>query len=136
MRAHLEAEIDRAIERAEGKPFRWGRDDCMLWCANILKRALKVDPAKGYRGKYHGMKSAYREVGPGGLALAVRRACREAGWPPIDPIDAEAGDLGVIQNPMGQACVLYLRGGFWVGRIDRGVAVVPTKRVKVAWRVT
>src|SRR6266850_5751068 len=32
--------------------MQWGKDDCALWCANILKDALGYDGAERFRGRY------------------------------------------------------------------------------------
>lgn len=143
VREKIAEEIERAIDRAEGRPTEWGADDCMLWVANILRDALGADPAEPFRGRYWTERTALQVIGKGGLPAAVRRQCRALGWPGIRKIDrAEFGDIGVARNATtgAHSCVLRYNAdrsgrGFWIGRANRGIALVPDALVGVAWRV-
>lgn len=136
MRARLAREIERAMERAEGAPMRWGRNDCTMWCANIIRRAIRRDPALDLRGKYYGQATAYRLImEAGGLAEGLRVRAAKFGWREVSVSDAQVGDLGVGRSREGQSVMLRLRPGYWVRRTDRGFGLVPDSFIAVAWSV-
>jgi hypothetical protein len=134
-RAALEAEIERAIaECDESAPaWIWGERDCLLFCADIVKRAIGVDPAEPYRGRYSSREGAAEVIGPKGLLWVSRRRARELGADPVKISKAEIGDWGVCLTPEGLASVVKYRGEYWIGCIDRGVALIKDVHVKAAW---
>jgi len=135
-RERLAQEIDRAVEAAEISVMRWGSDDCVLWCANILRDAIDLDPVPTIRGKYETPEAARAIIGKQGLAAGMRYRARKFGWNRVDPDKAKIGDLGVLKDPSGvQSCLLKFRGRFWVGRSWHGVAFIPDDKVAVAWSV-
>ena len=129
--------IDRHVEAVEGEPIRWGRDDCAMWVAGVLRELHGVDMGKGWRRRYRSAAGASRALADTTLLKAVARATRAAGWARIAPDYAEPGALGMFTTTHnGLACAVCLRGGespWWVGRVEGGVAYiaqVPT----YAWR--
>src|SRR4051812_21753510 len=64
--------LERALMAAMGSAseMQWGKDDCALWCANILKDALCYDGAERFRGRYRTRIGAGRVLGKAGLAGA------------------------------------------------------------------
>lgn len=144
MDAHLEireriaAEVEAALDRAEGVPARWGVDDCTLFIADILRAATGKDPAEDFRGKYGDKAAAYELIGPRGLAYGIQRRARRYGWQPMSRSRvrlAQYGDLGIYRGPGVQACVLKCGPGFWLGRADYGVAYVRDEKIVAAWSV-
>jgi hypothetical protein len=130
--------IDRHVDAVEGEPIRWGRNDCAMWVAAVLRDLHGVDMGKGWRVRYRSEAGARRALNAdGGLLKAVARAARRAGWRRIDPSKASPGDLGMFMTVEdGLACVVCLQGGdrpAWVGRIDRGVSYV-LRSPRYAWR--
>lgn len=128
--------IERAIDRAEGTPFAWGADDCMLWCADAIREFTGLDAAAPFRGRYTDKAGAATVTGANGLAFALMRRARALAWRPVAPEDAVLGDLGIIRTAEGgQACVLRYRGDWWLGRIPNGVSMVRSDAVRFAWSV-
>ncbi len=128
--------IDRAIDAVEGTPMKWGRDDCAMWIAGILRELYGVDLGKGWRCKYRSEKGAARLLGAKGKGLtsAVARTARKHGWKRVDATEAEPGDLGVfLTREHGPACAVCLQRGAWVGRVDYGVALVKNTP-RYVWR--
>jgi hypothetical protein len=41
-----------AAHIASARPFAWGENDCVLWCADWVKTVTGIDPAQDWRGKY------------------------------------------------------------------------------------
>lgn len=137
-RERIFAEMERAAVRSVGAPIRWGRNDCAIWCANVLKRPLGYDPAKAWRGTYSSERTAHKRLGKMGLPRALERTARIHGWGTVGAAEhAEPGDLALVDTPAGAACMLCYGRGFWIGRTDGGVALVPTtsRRFLKIWRV-
>lgn len=138
LRERIADEVERAIDRADGVPARWGVDDCTLWIADILRAATGKDPAADFRGKYSDRTTAYELIGPRGLAFGIQKRAKRFGWQPLRRVEiakAEYGDLGIARLPGVQACVMKVSGRFWIGRSDRGVAYLANNLVTAAWRV-
>lgn len=128
--------IDAAIERSEGVPMRWGRNDCALWTGSIVRRVLGYDPVKDWRGKYWSQSKALKLVGKGGIARTMSRVARNHKWSVIEPRDAQPGDVGLCKTAEGLlACVINRAPGWWVGRVDKGYAVLRDDLIVKAWKV-
>ena len=116
--------IDRHVEMVEGEPIRWGRDDCAMWAAAVLRDLHGVDLGRGWRRRYRSETGAARVLRETNLLRSVHAATRKAGWVRRAPEYARPGDLGIISAATGDlACVVCLRGGadqWWAGRINHG----------------
>lgn len=134
-RARIEAEIKRAMERACAAPMQWGKDDCALWCADILKAAIGYDAAADFRGRYTTQRGARRVLGAGGLANALRRAARRHKWLRVPAEYAQTGDIGLMETPAGVSTVICRKRGWFVGRDAKGYLAVRAHRVRVAWTI-
>lgn len=136
-RERLAEELERAVENSETTFAKWGEDDCVLWCANILRAGLGIDPVPTIRGKYSDQAGATTLIGKQGLAAGMRRRARKFGWSRVEPARAALGDLGILKDAATgtQTCVLKYRGRFWVARSWHGVAFIPDDKVSSAWSV-
>jgi hypothetical protein len=154
MRKKLGAAIQEclsALVRGEGEPFVWGRHDCVLWPANIHVRAGLPDPVPQIRGKYRSMLGAYRLMGEGGIVKNLERTAKRRKWKEIEAINAEPGDIGIIESTIPMAkkfanlegifvarvkfCVIRGPHGDWHGPIDKGFSCYPDRDVLRAWNV-
>lgn len=136
LRSRFETVIDAAIDRSEGVPMRWGRNDCALWTASIVRRVLGYDPAADFRGKYWSQRRAFSALGKGGLPVALSRTARRHKWTRVDVRDAQPGDIGYCKTGDNLvACVINRAPGWWIGRVDRGYAVIRDTSVIRAWKV-
>ncbi len=137
--SRLEAAVLDAIDKACAGPLRWGKDDCALWCASALECVLGYDAAADFRGKYRTRRGAKRKMGKGGLAATLRKIARRHGWQAIDPLAAQAGDIGLVEvdyrGERALACVICRARGWFVGRKDYGVTIVPAKFVRLCFKV-
>lgn len=133
LRRRLAAATDRARRAAVGRPFVWGKDDCVLFHANVERAVTGRDPAKKWRGRYRTPRGAHRILGKGGLPAALRRLSRSYGSRKIDPAKARVGDIGLIRVAWAYAVVRLVRRNEWIGRTPSGYSVVPTSMVKFAW---
>lgn len=132
--APFAAAIAAALKRSCASAVVWGRDDCLMWLADIYLEATGVDPAGPWRGRYASRAGALRLLGAGGVRAAVHDAARRMGWQPVAPDQAEAGALGLIETEDGPAGVIF-DGRIWVGRVDYGFSGWHGALVAEAWSV-
>lgn len=132
-RAALEVEVLAAMQAATSAPMHWGRDDCALWCADILKAALGYDAAASFRGRYKTRIGAHRVLGHGGLPRALRLASRRHGWRRVAAGEADVGDIGIAVVGTAISTVVCRKPGWFVGRSETGWTALPAGMVKVAW---
>lgn len=137
--------IERAIlagmERACAQPMQWGRDDCALWCADILDDALGYDAAEPFRRRYRTSRGARRVTGKRGLVGALTAVARRHGWTRIDPQLARPGDIGVTIVPLvvdgkvrrRHASMICRAPGWFVGRNEYGFTALPARAIKRCW---
>lgn len=134
-RTHLEAAITDLMAEASAKPMQWGHDDCALWAAEPIRRALGIDPALRFRGHYRTRIGALRLLGKGGIAQAMRAAARRHGWRRIKSAAAMPGDVGLIRQGKVYVAMVCRANGWFVGRNETGFTAVPAAMVKFAWSV-
>lgn len=133
LRRRIAYHLDKARRACGGRPMVWGRDDCVLFHANIERAATGRDPAIEWRGRYRTMRGARRILGQGGLPAAMRRIARRNGCRSVKPSEAKVGDVGLLPLPWAYSVVRMLHKNEWIGRNDRGWSVIPTERVRFAW---
>ena len=134
----MDADLSAAIAAAEGRAMVWGRDDCCLWVADIVRARTGLDGAAAFRGRYrsrHGAAKALKAVHGGGLIEAITAIAAQFGWPVIDADAAADGDIAIIDTTLGPALAI-MSGDYWIGRIDGGVSATPRDLAVKAWRVT
>lgn len=137
--------IDEATKRWAASGMQWGKDDCMLAVADIVKALTGKDPARRFRGRYCSRRGAARLLGRGGGMKALRDSARALHWRKIDPARACAGDVGlvpvtILDDSSGRtsqtfAAAICRAPGWFVGRNERGVTGVPAARVVHAWSI-
>lgn len=138
-RARLEAAVADGMLRAAEHPMQWGRDDCALWAADILRGVLGYDPAVRFRGRYKTRRGAVRVLGRAGLLGATRAAARRHKWTRISPQTARPGDLGLTWTAVSGhavlATVVCRATGWFVGRNEAGWTALPADDVVISWSV-
>jgi hypothetical protein len=135
MRDRLEAEVMSAMDRASAAPMQWGRDDCALWCADVLLGALGYDAAARFRGRYRTRIGAKRVLGRGGLAAALRAAAKRHGWRRVKIGEEACGDIGLFKVDGVPTTVVCRTSGWFVARNETGFTAIPARSVLVAWAV-
>lgn len=133
-RRRLAYHLDKARRACAGRPMVWGVDDCALWHADIQLAAMGVDPASSFRGRYTTRRGAHQALGLLGLPMALAKITRKHRCGRINPSIARVGDIGVIEIGKAFACVRLLHRDEWIGRNEAGWSMVPTERVRAAWR--
>lgn len=142
-RERLDSALLAAMDRATSAPMRWGRDDCALFFADIIKDALGYDCAAPWRTGYTDRAGADLALGGLGLAFAFRKAAKQWGWRKIGVDEAMTGDVGlalvptVIDGSIVQRVTTFVCRvpGWWVARSDAGYAVLDGRAIRVAWAV-
>lgn len=132
-RAALECAVLGAM--ASAGEMRWGRDDCALWCANILKQALGYDGAERFRGRYRTRLGAKRALGARGLAGALRSAARKHGWRRTNVGAEQVGDIGILMLGPVPVTVICRAPGWFLARNETGWSAMPSKLVRIIWAV-
>lgn len=80
-------------------PFRWGRNDCALFCADVVKAITGEDPVPEFRGKYRsepGAQRALKSLGKGTLTRTL-----DAKFDRVEPAFAQRGDLVMVKGMVG-----------------------------------
>lgn len=128
-RARLAQALDQAQDRAMTRAAVWGRDDCALWVAEIVKAALGTDPAARFRNRYTtpiGYLRVLRREGFQNLSEVITAAADEMGWPQLlHEADAQIGDIGVTTNGKHFTACMSNGRGFWIARSEMGWAALP-----------
>ncbi len=143
LRRSLEAGVVSAMATSGREPMQWGKDDCGLWFADIIKDRLGYDPAEGFRGRYKTRLGAMRAMGRKGILGAMRATARRHDWTRIDPNMAQPGDAGLVWTHVtvrGKsiptlATVVCRSPGWFVGRNEGGFTAVRSEAVPIAWSV-
>ena len=133
MREKLESALLAAM--AVTTPMQWGRDDCALWCADIVKAGLGYDAAAAFRGRYRTRIGARRVLGRQGLAGALRTAARKHGWRRIKAGAEQTGDIGLLMLGEVPVTVICRASGWFVARNEHGWSAVPAKHIRILWQV-
>jgi hypothetical protein len=135
--SNVRQSLQRALAAAMGSAaeMQWGRDDCALWCANILKDACGYDAAERFRGRYRTRLGARRVLGKGGLGAALRAAARKHKWRRIEIGQEQTGDIGILMILDTPVTVICRAPGWFVGRNETGWSAMPSKHIRVMWAV-
>jgi hypothetical protein len=138
MRAPTKGHAAQAcIDRFDGKAFAYGKRDCVLLAAHLLRaRGVKTTPLKGVRySTLAGAVKALRRTGCADLPAAIDAL----GLVRIAPARAVTGDLIAMPSddgcPFGCALAVAAGNGRAFGFFEGvGQSVVPREYV-AAWRV-
>src|SRR5690606_16299333 len=97
-----EAALYGYIAAARRRPFEWGKFDCCLFAADVIRALTGLDPAADLRGRYRTALGAKRIVNRegGSLAALAERRFAPLGIAPLKgPKFARRGDILLLQVP-------------------------------------
>lgn len=137
LRSRLAAALVAAMGATAG-PADWATDNCMIFCADIYRAALGVDPAAPFRGRWSSPRGMRRVLVRDGFASPDAAAAATAvrmGWREIVPAAAETGDAGLIAVGNARACAIRHPSGFWVARGAGGWAALGDEFCPRAWSI-
>lgn len=124
-----------AVAMASAGEMQWGRDDCALWCIDIVRSVLDYDPAAVFRGRYRTKIGAHRVLGKAGLAGAFKAEARRRKWHRVTVGSEQVGDLGIAHIGGIQSTVICRAPGWFIGRNENGWTALPSKYVRIIWSV-
>ena len=119
--------MEEAISRHEGKAFRYGRFDCVIFCADVIEAMTGVYPHSfAYRNKAeaeaifaeHGSLESIVDT------LFERKLPKAAQRGDLVMVEQDGGSLGIC---VGSRVVLPAR--------PEGIARLPMREVIAAWSV-
>lgn len=124
----------REYEAARARPFAWGSEDCLTWCARCAEALTGRNPAEDLAGRYdseEGAKAVMAEHGwrtLGGVAWSM--------FERIPVAQARSGDWALIVNADGTQTLGVVCGHLVIARTEKdGLAVVPMGLARRAYRV-
>lgn len=128
-------ELHRLAAALEGKPFRWGYDDCTIFAA---RWAEMIGGARLDRPTYRSKREAQALIAEaGGLDRLVAPILETAGWRELAVgEEPRLGDIGIIRTKIGDAAGVWMHSYQFAQRGARGVLRfgVLKNRVVKSWR--
>ena len=128
------------VDQYLGGPFRWGKQDCLLGCANAFKDLTGIDIARDVRDAYCSRDGAERILGEFGGSLLIYMKVRCSIINSLttieDGIGAPIGSLGIsppgISQGLDGRCVcIKVKEGMWASKAPRGFAFI--SEVERSW---
>lgn len=122
-------------------PFRWGTNDCALFCADGIASITGTDIASEFRGQYKTERGALaainRVAGGKDIADAAAWCAQKHEMPEWDyPLRAQRGDLVVIEDAKRLISgLVHLDGRHVVAPGKEGLRRLSILNVRRAWRV-
>ncbi|MDO1560429.1 hypothetical protein Q0812_13420 [Brevundimonas sp. 2R-24] len=126
-----------AVNKYSGRPFEWGRADCVRLAAFVLREAGRpVSLTKA--GAYSTATGALRALKRAGFST-LPEAVSAHGLVEIAPAAAWPGDLMLLpqegEGTWGGALVVRLTNGRALGFIDGVGAILQPSALVTAWRL-
>lgn len=119
---NLEHKLRAFIERFDGKPVVYGKDDCAPFAAQWVKEATGRSMAIPFYDSREGGQELIRKAG--GLADLCDRLMSEAGLHERYG-EPEFGDVGILRtNAFGDVGGIFAHAGHFLWRHTDGVGVV------------
>ena len=120
--------MNEAIEAVRDKPFVWGKHDCCLFAADVVKAMTGEDPMTEFRGQYKDQESALRalkEIGSGNLYQTMRRKFGNPRRPRRGYVVYYNKPMPALGICIGQNCVFVGQEG-----TKEGLVTLPTEGMR------
>lgn len=135
MKRHIDWQVRllALTESREEVPFEWGKYDCCLFAADVVKEMTGEDYAEPFRGKYtteEGARALLDEKG--GLVEYI-----DSVLPRKDVNFAQRGDVVLVTTDLGDTLgIFWSMGQVWL-HAPEGVKLFPRMKNKItkAWGV-
>lgn len=116
------------------RPWDWGKTDCCMFYANVVKQVTGQDLAKKYRGKYKTELGAARLIKKFG---SIEGLLSDIFGPPVSPCQRFASVLDpVIAEFAGRECVGVCIGWRAAFLAEDGILItLPLEDCKMNWKV-
>lgn len=120
------------IIEKEHQPFKFGKNDCTLFGADVVLAITGVDLAASYRGKYRSLKGGMKLLKADGYTSNVDYL--EKNFPETSLAFANAGDLCLINTEEGEA-IAVLTGTVATGIGPNGLVRFPLEKISRTFKV-
>lgn len=120
------------ITKHRSTEFVWGKSDCCLVVADIVKEFAEIDIAEGFRGKYKTAKGslmALKKHGEGDIASTADRILSRK---PANEISR--GDVVLVKTDAGESLGIYFNTRVWAMSTS-GLVDLPVDSVLIVWGV-
>ena len=125
------ARLDAAVETARSWRFAWGRNDCALWTASVVRDLTGEDFAADLRGRYRTRNGALVVMArAGGLACIVTRCLGD----PVPITRAHRGDVCLACFDTGPSIGVCI-GDRVAFTAPTGLSLVGLLECELAWHV-
>ncbi|MET3926645.1 hypothetical protein [Devosia sp. 2618] len=126
------------FNKALGRTFQWGEEDCSMFLANWWRHVHAVDPARWLRGTYRdAIEADIVVMANRGLQRLVARIASEAGA--VRTRAPTFGDFGLVVvggKPFGAvSCCPMVPSNSWVIRTESGLVMVHKPRMLRTWSI-
>lgn len=123
---------DYALDPANAV-FAWGKNDCVMYCANAIRAITGEDPLSGFVDAWSTEDEALAVLDArGGLLAAVSGVL----GPPMDNVAlAQRGDIALVELPDMDFLALHLGDRLVAPTKDRGLVQIKSVHAKRAWAV-
>lgn len=119
------------IKERQNMPFEWGKNDCMLFCADAVLAMTGQDMAAEFRGKYNDKKGAYLSLDGKSLedVLNSKLVAKEKSF-------AQRGDVVLVYNNGDYAGGIIDDTGRRVAVLtERGLCRLPICHATMVWGI-
>lgn len=118
------------IEETRSEPFRWGVNDCALWCASAVQSVTGIDPAADLRSTYSSRFECHQIIkNAGGLTAVVSPRMDRVG---LRELEENQDGVAILQLRQKRLCGLIVDGRAVV-RMETGLRIVDQYTIVRGW---
>ncbi len=125
--------ISKYLYEHENDKFVWGKNDCCLFTANLLKEISNIDYAVNYRNKYRSKKEAYILLKKNGFNN-IRDMLIDKFGDPINGLEARSSDIVIVSTDNKKSLGMCI-GNSIVSQGNNRIVFVSIVQSIEAWRI-
>lgn len=124
--------LSEFLQKRAGMPFKWGENDCMLFCSDCVLELTGYDPAYDIRGKYKSKLKALKVIDGFGEDVSEIINARIGQSKPVTK--AMRGDVVTLMND-GRVCggIVDESGKRAAFVSEKGLLRIPLRDCLKAW---
>lgn len=116
------------LAQTRSEPFRWGHNDCALWCASAVAFETGFDPAAHLRGTYASWFECRQILMEAGGLLALSCSLMDR----ADVVDLRGDGVAVMRHGGQTICGLIVEGRA-IFKVRSGLQVVDRFEILRGW---
>ena len=128
------SKLQAVVKAHDRAPWERGKRDCATFVADCLLAIGADDILAGLRGNYTNRVELLRQIAALGFRNPMEIAtswCDSHGYPEIEPMFAQCGDLGITNN---DTVCIRMTSGFLAMAESGGICIVtPIKAWAIEW---